>query len=88
MERITISRDDDLYEAFADIAQTPDGMLAVTYRESLRHGPQPFSRVVVRTKERTNGDWTSRPLPTLDSRRRTALPTPADRRSGGGEDEG
>ena len=55
MERITISRDDDLYEAFADIAQTPDGMLAVTYRESLRHGPQPFSRVAVRTKERTNG---------------------------------
>ena len=45
MERITISRDDDLYEAFADIAQTPDGILVVTYRESLRHGPQPFSRV-------------------------------------------
>ena len=42
MERITISRDDDLYEAFADIAQTPDGILVVTYRESLRHGPQPF----------------------------------------------
>ena len=57
MERITISRDDDLYEAFADIAQTPDGILVVTYRESLRHGPQPFSRVVVRRSHDEGRTW-------------------------------
>jgi len=27
MQTITVSRDDSLYEAFTDIAQTPDGIL-------------------------------------------------------------
>ena len=48
MQRITVSRDDEVYEAFADIARAGDGTLVCTYRESLCHGPWPFSRVVVR----------------------------------------
>ena len=48
MQTITVSRDDDIYEAFADIAQTPDGVLVCTYRESMGHSSRPFSRVIVR----------------------------------------
>ena len=39
MQRIVVSRDDSIYEAFADIAQTPDGTLLCTYRESMAHSP-------------------------------------------------
>lgn len=39
MQKLTVSRDDDVYEAFADIARTPDGILVCTYRESMAHGP-------------------------------------------------
>ena len=48
MQKIVVSRNDDLYEGFADIARAADGTLVCTYRESLRHGPLPFSRMVVR----------------------------------------
>ena len=48
MQTIAISRDDALYEAFADIARAADGTLVCTYRQSLCHGPVPFSRIVVR----------------------------------------
>ena len=48
MQTITVSRDDDIYEAFADIAQTPDGVLVCTYRESMCHSSRPWSKVIVR----------------------------------------
>ena len=48
MQKITVSRTDDLYEAFADIAKAADGTLVCTYRESMCHSQQPFSRIVVR----------------------------------------
>jgi sialidase-1 len=48
MQKITVSRDDSLYEAFADIAVAGDGTLVCTYRESLCHSSRPFSRVIVR----------------------------------------
>ena len=48
MQTITVSRDDNIYEAFADIAQTPDGTLVCTYRESMCHSSRPWSKVIVR----------------------------------------
>ena len=48
MQSITVSRDDNIYEAFADIAQTPDGTLVCTYRESMCHSSRPWSKVIVR----------------------------------------
>jgi len=41
MQTITVSRDDNIYEAFADIAQTPDGTLVCAYRESMCHSSRP-----------------------------------------------
>lgn len=57
MQKLTVSRDDELYEAFADIAQTPDGTLVCTYRESMAHAPWPFSRIVVRRSEDGGYTW-------------------------------
>jgi sialidase-1 len=48
MQKITVSRNDDIYEAFADIAQAADGTLVCTYRESMCHSSRPWSKVIVR----------------------------------------
>ncbi len=48
MQTITVSRNDEIYEAFADVAQAADGTLVCTYRESMGHSSRPFSRVIVR----------------------------------------
>ena len=48
MQMITVSRNDEIYEAFADVAQAVDGTLICTYRESMGHSSRPFSRVIVR----------------------------------------
>ena len=48
MQTITVSRNDEIYEAFADVAQAADGTLVCTYRESMGHSSRPFSRIIVR----------------------------------------
>jgi hypothetical protein len=60
MLKLTVSRNDDLYEAFADIAQAPDGTLVVTYRECMTHAPWPFSRIIVRRSEDGGYSWGER----------------------------
>jgi len=62
MQTITISRDDNIYEAFADIACAGDGTLVCTYRESMCHGPWPFSRVIVRRSVDGGLTWGPRQL--------------------------
>ena len=57
MVKIVVSRDDDLYEAFADIAQTPTGVLVCTYREAMAHAPWPFSRIVIRRSTDGGYSW-------------------------------
>ena len=56
IEKLTISRNDNIYEAFADIAQSK-GILVVTYRESMMHSPYPFSSVVVRRSIDGGNAW-------------------------------
>ena len=57
MQRITVSRNDDIYEAFADIAKAADGTLVCTYRESMCHSQRPFSRVIVRRSGDAGKTW-------------------------------
>ena len=57
MQTMTISRNDDVYEAFPDIARAGDGTLVCTYRESLCHGPWPFSRVILRRSVDDGMTW-------------------------------
>ena len=54
MEKFTISRDDTVYEAFADVVKTTSGVLVCTYRESNAHYLQcgdnfsGFARIAIR----------------------------------------
>ena len=55
MHKFTISRDDSVYECFADVAKTTGGVLICTYRESNGHsmthggeGNPGFCHIVVR----------------------------------------
>ena len=57
MQKITVSRNDDIYEAFADIAQAADGTLVCTYRESMCHSQRPFSRVADRRSSDRGLTW-------------------------------
>ena len=57
MQRITVSRNDDLYEAFADIAKAADGTLVCTYRESMCHSQRPFSHIIVRRSGDAGKTW-------------------------------
>lgn len=57
MIRSILAREDSVYKAFPDIAMTSDGTLVCTYRESLMHGPRPFSRVVVQLSGDGGLNW-------------------------------
>ena len=58
MIKLTVSRNDNIYECFPDIAMTTDGDLVCIYRECMGHGPFPFSRISVRrSQDRRNGGY-------------------------------
>lgn len=52
-----VSRDDHVYECFPDLAKCPDGTLVCIYRESMGHGPHPFSRLVCRRSLDDGQTW-------------------------------
>jgi len=60
MLKLTVARNDDLYECFPDIAAAPDGALVCTYRESMAHGARPFSRIIVRRSQDGGYTWLAR----------------------------
>ncbi len=60
MIKLTVSRNDNIYECFPDIAKTPDGTLVCVYRECMWHAPFPFSRLVVRRSFDNGMNWTER----------------------------
>ena len=72
MQKITVSRNDDIYEAFADIARAADGTLVCTYRESMCHSQRPFSRVIVRRSVDQGMTWGPRQLICERTREETA----------------
>ena len=72
MQRITVSRNDNLYEAFADIAKAADGTLVCTYRESMCHSQRPFSRVIVRRSGDQGKTWGPRQVVVECTREQTA----------------
>jgi len=62
MIKLTVSRHDNIYECFPDIAQAPDGTLVCVYRECMGHAPYPFSRLVVRRSSDEGRNWTPRQI--------------------------
>jgi len=57
MIKLTVSRDDNIYECFPDVAMTPDGTLVCIYRECMMHAPFPFSRIAVRRSTDGGYNW-------------------------------
>ncbi len=60
MIKLTISRNDNVYECFPDIAQANDGSLICVYRECMGHSPWPFSRMVVRRSIDNGMNWSEK----------------------------
>ena len=48
IERFTISRNDDLYEAFPHLCRTRAGRIILVYRESNGHVASQFCRLILR----------------------------------------
>ncbi|HEX2036602.1 MAG TPA: sialidase family protein [Chloroflexota bacterium] len=59
MRYVTVSRYDDVYCAFPDVALTASGRLVCTYRECDGHVSRVFSRIVVRTSDDQGQTWSA-----------------------------
>ena len=69
MEKFTISRNDDFYEAFADVVKTKNGVIICTYREALTHSPvhgmdgsAGYCRIIVRRSLDGGLHWSDRQI--------------------------
>lgn len=62
MIRYIVAREDSVYKCFPDIAITADSTLVCTYRESMMHGPRPFSRIVVQLSRDGGLNWTEKKI--------------------------
>ena len=62
MIRSIVSRNDDLYECFPDVALCDDGTLVCVYRECMFHAPFPFSRLVCRRSLDGGQSWLRRQI--------------------------
>ena len=63
IERFIVSRDDDIYEAFPDLALTPSGKLVCVFAECKHHSDRSYTRMVFTTSTDRGRTWSpKRPL--------------------------
>ncbi len=60
IEKVTVSRDDDVYELLPDVARMPSGKLVCIYRESDGHTVRHFSSVATRRSVDDGHTWSPR----------------------------
>ena len=60
IERFTIARDDDVYEAFPHLCRTRAGRILLVYRESNGHVASEYCRVVLRHSDDGGHTWSER----------------------------
>lgn len=60
IRRVTVSRDDRVYELVPDIVRLPNGKLICIYRESDGHTVRTYSSVVIRTSVDGGHTWSER----------------------------
>jgi len=60
IRKVTVSRNDDVYECFPDLVRTSDGKLLCVYRQSDSHGAHSFSHIVLRESGDEGGTWAPR----------------------------
>jgi len=58
--KITVSRNDEVYECFPDLVHTNSGKLIVIYRESDSHGAQDYSHLIMRHSLDDGESWSER----------------------------
>ena len=57
MERFVISRDDDIYEAFPDVAMTSSGRLVCVFAECTHHRDRSYTRAMVTISDDRGRTW-------------------------------
>lgn len=62
MEQFVVSRDDEIYEAFPDIALTAAGRLVCVFAECNHHRDRSYTRVMMTTDDRGRSWSTKRPV--------------------------
>ena len=63
IEKFTVSRDDNIYEAFPDVALTPSGKLVCVFAECTHHRDRSYTRMMLTDSVDRGRTWTpKRPL--------------------------
>lgn len=60
IEKISVSRDDDIYEAFPDVALTRSGRLVCVFAECTHHRDRSYTRIVYVTSEDRGRTWSEK----------------------------
>ncbi|MBT4097385.1 MAG: exo-alpha-sialidase [Gemmatimonadetes bacterium] len=60
MEQFAVSRDDEIYEAFPDVALTPTGRLVCVFAECTHHRDRSYTRVMTTTSDDRGRTWTTK----------------------------
>jgi len=60
VKRVTVSRNDGIYELVPDVVRLPGGKLICIYRESDGHTVRQFSNIVIRTSIDSGHTWSKR----------------------------
>ncbi len=69
MQKITVSRDDSIYEAWPDIARLPSGRLVCIFSECTHHGNRDLARLVVKFSDDSGRTWSDKIYLTEKGRR-------------------
>jgi len=63
IHKLTVSRDDTIYEAWPDVTLTPSGKLVCVFSECTHHGDRSYTRIVLTDSTDRGRTWTpKRPL--------------------------
>ena len=63
IKKYTVSRDDNIYEAWPDVALTPSGKLVCVFSECTHHGDRSYTRIMLTDSDDRGRTWSAkRPL--------------------------
>jgi len=60
IQKFSVSRDDSIYQAWPDVALTPDGRLVCVFSECTHHGDRSYTRIVVCDSTDRGRTWSAK----------------------------
>ncbi|HRX41573.1 MAG TPA: sialidase family protein, partial [Clostridia bacterium] len=57
IQRFTVSKDDDIYEAFPDVVLTDGGKLVAVFEECTHHSDRSFARIMITESTDRGRTW-------------------------------